>query len=220
MRPELKAVFENKVWGKGPNVPRSGPGSTLVATAPLRRALPRIFTTYQIKTFVDAPCGDWTWMQHVDLEGIEYFGGDIAHSVIDQNRRSHSRPGVCFDVLDVTDTPLPPSDLFLCRDCLFHLQHWLRWKFFENFAASNGRYLLLTMNHVRINKPLDQNGGFSGFDPRLAPFNLPEPLERVLEIPGHDGTGSGPRIGRSVGLWSHDQICSALSARSMEQGAA
>ena len=144
VRKKLQDVFEKKDWSNRTNGPRSGHGSTLKATQQLRTALPTLFERYEVERFVDAPCGDWTWMQEIDLSQIDYLGCDIAPSLITENISKHLSDNVKFEILDITSSPLPPSDLFLCRECLFHLKFWLRWAFFENFSNSDGRYLMTT----------------------------------------------------------------------------
>lgn len=211
MREKLRATFENRTWAGGRNrSPRSGPGSTLESTAALRAALPRIFTQYSVKTFLDAPCGDWFWMQTVDLSGIDYIGADISKSLVDQNTASFGKDGVRFLHLDITSDPLPPSDLLLCRDCLFHLKFWLRWQFFENFAKSQSRYLMLTMHHVDVNQRVLGNGGFKPFNPMAEPFNLPEPLEQIREQTGSEL--------RSLAIWTREQVAEAVANRRHEAG--
>lgn len=210
MRDNLRSVFEQKSWaGKAGVHPRSGPGSDMASTERLRAALPGLFERYQVKTLIDAPCGDWFWMQAVDLTGITYVGADISGGLIADNQARFARPGVSFRHLDITSDPLPSGDLFLCRDCLFHLKFWLRWKFFEAFAASDNRYLLLTMHHVAENLPVLANGGFKRFNPTRPPFSLPDPLEIISETP--DGTPDADA--RSLGLWSRAQVADALSRR-------
>lgn len=210
MRDNLRSVFETKSWaGKSGAHPRSGPGSDMASTERLRAALPGLFDRYQVKTLIDAPCGDWFWMQAVDLSGIIYIGGDISANLIAENQARFAAPNISFRHLDITSDPLPAGDLFLCRDCLFHLKFWLRWKFFENFAASENRLLLLTMHHVTENQPVLANGGFQRFNPTLAPFHLPSPLELIRETP--DGTSEAEA--RSLGLWSREQVADALARR-------
>lgn len=212
MRDDLRAVFESKTWAKPHGKhPRSGSGSTLEATAPLRAALPGIFQRYEVKTFVDAPCGDWFWMQTVDLTGIDYLGGDISSELVAANQAKYARENIRFQHMDITSDPLPKADVFMCRDCLFHLKFGLRWSFFENFVASGSRYLLLTMHHVPLNRGLPENGMFRRFNPRVAPFNLAEPLEEVRETP--DGAPEDER--RSVGLWSREQVAKAVKNRAI-----
>ena len=226
MRDNLRSAFESKVWGKGrDDIPRSGRGSTLAITQTLRDALPRIFEQYQVKSFLDAPCGDWFWMQHVDLSGLTYIGGDISKEVVDANTAQFSKPGVTFQHLDITADKLPPADLMLCRDCLMHLRHRLRWAFFENFAASDCRYLLTTVHHVLRNVRVPENGNFRRFNPMVAPFNLPQPLEYISEsaeaLPDdvlQNRVPAGKQ--RSVGLWSRDQIIEALANRKAKKAGA
>lgn len=222
MRDNLRSAFETKSWaGKKDAAPRSGPGSTLDQTAQLRAALPRIFQTYGVKTFLDAPCGDWFWMQHVDLAGVDYIGGDISKEVIDANAAQFTKPGVQFVHLDITSDPLPAADIMLCRDCMMHLKHWLRWKFFENFVASECRYLMTTVHHVLENRAVVNNGGFKRFNPAAMPFNFPPALELIPEtaetLPEdilHNRVAAPEH--RSIGIWSREQVAQALANRPTE----
>ncbi|MCX8508081.1 MAG: hypothetical protein ORN49_04245, partial [Rhodobacteraceae bacterium] len=117
-----------------------------------------------------------------------------------------------FRHLDITTDPLPYSDMMMCRDCLFHLKNWLRWKVLENFATSNSRYLMLTMHHVGMNTPVKVNGGFQRFNPTMAPFHLPTPLELINETA--DGLADMTKGDhRSLGIWSHEQVAEALANR-------
>ncbi len=217
MRSGVRNAFESKSWA-GRNVPRSGNGSTLEATAPLRRALPDIFERYKVKTFLDAPCGDWTWMQEMDLTGLSYIGGDISLEVVQSVQEKHAAPGREFVHLDVTSDPLPRVDLMMCRDCLFHLKWWLRWAFFENFVRSETPYLLTTMHYVPINERLKNNAGFKRFNPCVAPFNFSDPIETIEETgeinldPEFLQSTEG-RDQRSLGIWSRDQVIDALDRR-------
>ena len=62
-------------------------------------------------------------MEHVDLSGIEYTGGDIVPSIVEENRRLHARESRRFVKLDLTRDVLPDADVLLCRDCLVHLSY-------------------------------------------------------------------------------------------------
>ncbi len=181
MRSRLQKTFEEANWGNDNGVPRSGSGSTHEYTARLRAAFPDIFARYRVKTFLDAPCGDWNWMSAVDLTGIKYIGGDISASLIADNSTKYASKTVSFQHLDITDDALPKADLLMVRDCLFHLKFWLRWAFFENFAKSKIPYLMVTMHHQEVNNPLGVNGRFKRFNPRAAPFHFEEPLEMIHE---------------------------------------
>lgn len=220
MRKTLQDAFEHKDWGRQ-GVPRSGPGSTLGWTRKLRAAMPGLFERYEARRFLDAPCGDWFWMKEVDLTGIDYFGYDISSSVVAENEKLYGAPDKTFGVLDITSDPLPAADLMLCRDCLFHLQFWLRWEFFDNFVRSDIRYLLLTMNHNLRNKDLKENSSFKNFNPTKPPFSLPQPIEIIHEtcevLPDDIDTNWKVAVRhRSLGPWSRDQIVETLKARDME----
>lgn len=220
MRDAVRQAFETKSWAER-NIPRSGPGSTLAATAPLRDALPELFDRYSVKTFLDAPCGDWTWMQEVDLSGVHYIGGDISLEVVEAVKEQHGGSGREFLHLDITSDPLPKADLMMCRDCLFHLKWWLRWEFFENFAKSEIPYLLMTRHHNTRNARVRDNAGFKLFNPCVEPFNFPEPLEEISETgpynsdPEFLGTRAG-RLQRSVAIWSKEQVIDVLKQRKSE----
>ncbi len=211
MRDNLRSVFETKSWAAIGGAPRSGPGSDMAATARLRAALPDVFERYGVKTMFDAPCGDWFWMQHVDLTGITYIGADISGELVAENQSRFTAPNLRFRHLDITSDPLPQSDLMLCRDCLFHLKFWLRWKVLENFVASGSRFLMLTMHHVAVNNPVKVNGGFQRFNPMMAPFNFTAPIEMIHETA--DQPDGANHDHRSLGIWSRDQVVDALSRR-------
>lgn len=222
MRDNVRAAFETMSWaGKGGKSPRSGPVSTLAWTKQLRQALPRVFDQYGVKTFLDAPCGDWFWMQHVDLSDLTYIGGDISKEVADANIAKFTRPGVSFLHLDITSDPLPAADMMLCRDCLMHLKLWLRWKFFENFAASDCKYLMTTVHHVLENQAVKANGGFKYFNPAAPPFNFDPALDLIPESADElsadilENSVAAPEH-QSIGIWSKKQVIDALARRVAE----
>ena len=224
MRDALRLEFETKDWSGRKVESRSGAGSTLAATAALRAALPGLLARHNVRRFLDAPCGDWFWMQHVDLGDVHYIGGDIARDVLDAVTAEHAGAGREFRHLDITADPLPQADMMMCRDCLFHLKWWLRWRFFENFVASGIPLLLTSMHPTPVNRRLHKNGGFAPFNPCAAPFNFPEPLEAIHESgeinldPAFLATARGRRQ-RSIGLWSRAQVADALERHATEEKA-
>src|SRR3990167_7338614 len=87
-----RAYDEPELWGSTESA--SGRGSELGATEALRTWLPELFQKLGVTSVLDAPCGDWNWMQHVDLAGIDYTGADIVASVIEHHQAELARPGV------------------------------------------------------------------------------------------------------------------------------
>ena len=116
---------------KGPQP--SGPGSRASHTQLHREMLGRILSGHGIRTLIDIPCGDMTWMPLVELHGATYFGGDISPSIVEFNRDRFGDGGEdprftrgSFDVVDMTCNVLPtegmPAPALLhCKDVLFHM---------------------------------------------------------------------------------------------------
>lgn len=218
MRDALRDVFEHADWSNlSEDATRSGSGSTLDYTRRLRAALPGIFERYNVRTFLDAPCGDWNWMSAVDTSGLQYIGADIAQSVIEANKARYADNNRTFIELDITEDPLPRADMIMVRDCLFHLKWWLRWAFFENFARSEIPYLFMTMHHQEKNLRLERNGKFKRMNPRKPPFNFEEPIEMVHEtvdsLPEDLSTVENLLTVRSMGIWSREQVRRAVENR-------
>ncbi|MCY4208388.1 MAG: hypothetical protein OXD29_10625 [Roseovarius sp.] len=78
-------IYKRNLWNSKES--RSGPGSELQATKNLRHALPGLIKQYSVDRFLDVPCGDFNWMQHV-LPGlhVDYIGGDIVAPLIMNNQ--------------------------------------------------------------------------------------------------------------------------------------
>jgi len=193
------------MWTGGGRQTRSGRGSTVQWTKPLRPALEELFKRLNVKVFLDAPCGDFNWMQHVKMKGIRYYGLDIIDEVIAQNIKKYRRWRRTFRVADLTRDPIPKADLMLCRDCTFHLPIENVWQIMENFAASGTRYLLLTTHTTGSNEDMPIPGSFCSRDFLAPPFNFDRPAPENW-LPDHPA----PIPLRFLGLWSAEQIKDAL----------
>ncbi len=215
MREDLQKIFEHRDWSRGTEgVSKSGFNASLRSTRRLRAALPMIFAQYQIKRFVDAPCGDFFWMQHVDLTGIEYWGLEISQTLNDFNQQ-FATPTQHFALGDITSDPLPAADLLMVRDCLVHLQFDMRWAFFENFVASNITYLLITSWIRPDNRWVYKNGGEKSFNMMADPFCFPAPERFILETADSlpEGEAENPEtLHRGMGLWHRDAIAARVAA--------
>src|SRR5271163_1998520 len=58
--PAFSKIYADNLWEDAES--RSGPGSTLASTTSLRRDLAMLLVKMDVKTFFDAPCGDFNWM--------------------------------------------------------------------------------------------------------------------------------------------------------------
>ena len=181
----------------------SGIGSTLSFTESIRSLLPELLKLFEIRSVLDAPCGDFNWMKTVDLKGIVYVGGDIVSPLISDLQRNYSLPSVSFIHLDITKDPFPKSDLVLNRDCLFHLSYSDILAVLENFLASRSRYFLSTSHDNKIdfvNSDI-RSGDFRPIDLFADPFNFSR--NALFEIP-EPGDGAIPA--RKLYLWDREQV--------------
>lgn len=181
----------------------SGPGSSLLQTAEIRRSLPLLFASYEINSMLDAPCGDYNWLRHVDLKLEKYVGIDIVPSIIEQNRARYENQNRKFFASDVTADFLPQCDLILCRDCLVHLSFAEISSAILNFCDSGAKYLLITTFPKTRANPDIQTGDWRPLNFQLPPFNFPAPLELLNERCSEDG---GKFADKSLGLWDISDI--------------
>ena len=159
-------------------------------------------------------------MSAVDLDGIKYIGGDISKELVDEVAAEHKGKGRRFVHLDLANDKLPKCDLIMVRECLIHLTDELRWKVIENVHKAKIPHLLLTVDLVDENHPLDENGQHENFNPMLAPFHFPKPLRHIpeshdeLDLDDLTAADVGPwKRRRTMGLWSHEQLGTVLEAR-------
>ena len=181
---------------------RSGRGSELEHTENLRKELPELVKKYQVSTLLDAPCGDFRWMQHVLPEmRVNYIGGEIVYDLVERNSREFGTGNVSFRHIDITKDQLPAADLMIVRDCLFHLPVKEIYHFLTNFCDSTID-LLLTTSHIHSGgKNHDiKVGEFRYLYLFLEPFSFPiDPLERIME-------SDQPPIKREMCLFSKKQV--------------
>ena len=177
-------IYKNNSWGSKES--RSGGGSTLARTAAIRSNLASLFSKWDIKSLLDAPCGDFNWMRAVDLSCLDYYIGlDIVDQIIQENIKKYGGPNRRFFTIDIVNHPLPQVDLILCRDCIQHLTDQDVFAMIANFKHSKSRFLL-TSNYPKTseNKDIDQIYHTTRITYRnllLPPFQFPEPLFVINE---------------------------------------
>lgn len=161
---------------------RSGGGSTLYQTRIIRQALPTLFRELGVKNVLDVPCGDWNWMKYVELDGIEYTGGDVVDAIVQQNKLKHEAANVHFECLNIITGPLPKSDLILCRDCLVHLSFSDGLAALRKFRESGAKWLLTTtFIDPQSNEDLFEGEIWRPLNLELAPYNMPKPQNCINE---------------------------------------
>jgi hypothetical protein len=193
-RERFELVHARSLWGSAESV--SGTGSTWAETAVLRSRLPALLRRLAVRTLLDVPCGDFNWLQHVDLGSIRYVGLDVVAPLIEQNRLRYAAPGREFHVGDLLVDALPAADAALVRDCLVHLSFEEGRRALGRLQTSGIRYLLLTtFPATDVNEDIP-SGLWRPLNMERPPFGLPPP-----DLLLHEGHPDVRYASKSLGLW-------------------
>jgi hypothetical protein len=191
-------IHKHKLFGRSDSA--SGPGSDLKATNAIRKVIPHLITSLDIKSVIDIPCGDMFWFSKLNLQDIDYIGLDIVPELISILRARY--PEKHFDVLDATKTIPPKADLIICRDLLVHLTNLQAVAVIENFKKSGSKFLLTTsFTETKLNHELVVPRVGVGWRPlnlAVEPFNLGSPLQVINE---ESDEGRGKFKDKSLVLW-------------------
>lgn len=182
----------------------SGTGSEITQTKSLIKDLEKLLNDMNITSVLDIPCGDFKWMQKVDLSKIDYIGADIVEELIKSNKEQYKeKNNLKFKVLNLINDPLPKSDIIIIRDCLVHLSYEDIYNAIENIKSSGCKYLLTT---TFTNHHLNSNiatGDWRRLNLQEKPFNFPYP---ILVIKENCTNGNGEYKDKSMSLWEISKI--------------
>jgi SAM-dependent methyltransferase len=194
----FSTAYDTRGWGSTES--GSGTASELRATEVIRSELTDLLRRLDIKSLLDAPCGDWNWMQHIDLGDTSYIGADIVPSVIEANTERYERPGVSFMTADLTQDELPLTEAVMCRCCLVHVSYADAAAMLANFRRTGATWLLVS-DYPGVTKNRDQptSRRWRRLNMQMPPFNFPEPIETMP-----DGGEVDPEMNLSV--WRFDDI--------------
>lgn len=137
----FKIVHETNWWRNRESV--SGGGSTLAFTESIRAGLAEWLARHEIGSMVDLPCGDFNWMRLVQFPaGMRYTGIDIVPALIEANRAKYEAPGRTFELGDIIAGPVPPAEVYFCRDVFIHFPNDAVEQSIANVRATGARYLI------------------------------------------------------------------------------
>ena len=204
----FRSIWKHNYWGADESF--SGPGSTLEQASNLISNFPQFLDKFEIKSVIDAPCGDFNWMSIAikSAPKIKYIGGDIVPEIIQFLNAKYQIPNVEFRIFDITKDTFPISDVWLARAVFFHLSNRDIYSALENFVKSEIPYILTTncvtdMDHQNIDI---KTGGWRSLNLKLPPFNFP--ADTLWEI--DDSKDPQPKM--KLSLWTRSQVEKLLPA--------
>lgn len=189
-------IEHTNMWGAASV---SGLGSVPEATATLLGELSSLVRQLEVRSLVDAPCGDAGWIAPI-AEQVDYTGVDIVPALVaaGTERVTQGEFRGRFMLADLTRDPLPRADLILCRDCLVHLSFANVHRALEQFSASGSAWLLATTFPELDHNENCEDGDWRGLNLELEPFNLPPPVALIDE---RCEEADGGWADKSLGLW-------------------
>ena len=192
-------IYEENKWGDGDS--RSGKGSNLDRTKPLRQRLPQVLRELGIRSLLDIPCGDFFWMKETNISVERYIGADIVASLAQENQRLYGSSKRQFLQLDLLRDELPTTDAILCRDCLVHLCFEDIEKAVVYIKASGATYLLRRVFLTNKKNKDIVSGKHRSLNMRIPPLHWPKP---IMEIPEHITNNS--RGSKCLAVWKITDI--------------
>lgn len=209
-------IYRRRIWSEcdTPGSSISGYGSSIDYTVALREQLAQLLRDLRVKTLFDAPCGDFNWMRLVDQPaGMSYVGADIVDDLVAANTARYSDSHRRFMAFDIITDTFPSADLWLCRDCLFHLSYSDIYRALSGFVRSGIPYVLTTtyintralVATTFVNRDI-VTGDWRLIDLCSEPFGLPAQAEReILDfVP--------PELPKKLCLWTRAQVAACLPA--------
>ncbi len=204
-------IFAKNLWGDEESL--SGVGSTLEHTENIRRYLPELIDAFSITSVFDAPCGDFNWMKLVLTKiKTKYIGGDIVKPLIDINNLHYRNPSTTFIHFDIIKDKFPRADLWICRDCLFHLSFDDTFRALERFVESDIPYVLTsTYKNIVEFKNVDiESGSWRLVDLFSAPYCFDKNVLFRID------DWVIPHPPREMCLWSRDQVIRSFGMTSFK----
>ncbi|QDL11983.1 class I SAM-dependent methyltransferase [Brasilonema octagenarum UFV-E1] len=192
----FRHIYQTNHWRGSDSV--SGEGASSTQTQQIEAKLPALLKTLQVDVLLDLPCGDFSWMQLIDLPVSRYIGADIVSELILENQKRYGSQNHQFLTLDFLSEPLPTADLLLCRDCFVHLSFGDIFSALNNMKRSQITYLLTTtFPNCEENEDIT-TGDWRLLNLEKPPFSFPTPLQLINE---QCSEGGGIFRDKSLGLW-------------------
>ncbi|PCH58777.1 MAG: hypothetical protein COC19_08225 [SAR86 cluster bacterium] len=191
-------IYQDNKWRNAESA--SGTGSSMERTAIIRQELPQLLNSLNAKSLLDIPCGDFYWMQTVQLPVAEYIGADIVSAMVEKNQQAYGNSQRQFRQLNLISDTLPKVDVVLSRDALVHFSFEHIQQAIANIRRSGSTYICTThFPQYTANKDI-VTGKHRPLNFQLPPFNWPPPLQQLIEY------SAGKRGDKCLGVWNISEL--------------
>jgi len=169
------AIYNDAIWGRNDRGEGYSGGGSLWENAKIYiDFLQKFIKQYDIKTVVDAGCGDWECSRYIDWSQVQYMGYDVVAHIIKKDKERYGAPNISFIHGNFLTIDLPRADLLLSKHVLQHLSNEDILKFLPQL--SKYKYCLIT-NAVDVDTLSSENvnivtGGGQKIDLSRPPFNI------------------------------------------------
>ena len=161
------------------NILVSGPGSIpgSIQTKNIIDNLDSFIKKNNIKSILDMPCGDFSWMQDLIKKNnyINYTGYDIVEDIIFYNNKKYSKNNISFFCKDiVNETNFNNFDLVFIRDFFIHIDYVSINKILDNIKRSKVKFVACSNNNNAINNKDIAVGQHRKINLTIEPFYMNE----------------------------------------------
>ena len=177
-------IYKNGIWNNNnPNVPLSGPGSSLQNTREVTRLLEEFIYKYNCTSILDLGCGDLTWMSKTKFfldNDIQYNGIDVVSNLIEVHKTNY--PNKTFLCKDITQfSEFNKVSMIILRDVIFHLEISEILSIFNNIKNKFDFICITSCKNTENNDKFNK-WKFSFRNLHLDPFNIPYTYtEKIFE---------------------------------------
>lgn len=191
-RERFSNIYETGLWKFQTGQPLSGAGSSEASAQYLIESFPKLLSSLEISSLLDIGCGDFAWMQKIDLP-CSYVGIDIVPSVIAANTERFSTVDRSFLCIDATFDRVPTADAALCREVLFHLSFDHAMLVIRNVRRSGVQFFFATTDPITAFNSDIETGDFRILNLQKPPFKFGPPIAQI-----RDDSITARRI---IGVW-------------------
>jgi hypothetical protein len=185
-------IYKSNHWNKYKKINEdnwlvSGPGSIpgSYQTRNVINNLDIFIKKNNIKSILDMPCGDFSWMEALVKKNIDinYKGYDIVKDIIAHNNKKYSSNKINFFCRDiVNEKTFDNFDLIFIRDFFIHIDNESINRILINIKNSKVKFLACSSNNNEpFNNDIKAIGAHRKINLTIKPFYLTEIFQTFSE---------------------------------------